>query len=156
MSAPEIVSTAGDLSALADNFLTAVRVAGVVASPTFMAEARARIETKIDAGRDLTPWEENNHERALRTPLDETQPAVRLAAIVCATKLDFESSIVTVYADMVLPGKGLIEALTGDGTDAYRVGRFARAHNGAYAPWSFVDSRGADARDFLAYAREVL
>ena len=156
MSTPEISRVAGSIEGLSDAYLVAVHVHGEVEVLTFMAEAHARIAGKERAQRQLTSWEEQNRERALATPLDETQPAVQLSAIVAATKADFNSSMVTAYAELVFPGKGITAALTGEGCDAYRVGRFARAHNGSFAPWSFIDSRGDEAVDLLAYAREVL
>lgn len=150
-----LARAAGSIDGLSDAYLVAIHVAGATEVLTFMAEARARIERKEAAGSELTAWEQENRERALSTPLDETQPAVRLAAIVAATKADFNASVITTYAELVFAGKGITEALTGD-HDAYRVGRFARAHNGPFSPWGFVDSRGAEATDLLAYAREVL
>lgn len=154
MSTPEIVRAAGSIEGLSDAYLVAVHVHGEVEVLTFMAEAHARIAAKEQAGRPLTDWEQQNRERALATPLDETQPAVRLAALVAATKADYNSSLVTAYAELVFPGKGITTSLV-DG-DPYRVGRFARAHNGSYAPWGFIDSRGDEAAELLGYAREVL
>ncbi|GAA4658829.1 hypothetical protein [Gordonia humi] len=155
MSTPDIARAAGSIDGLSDAYLVAVHVQRETQVLTFMAAARARIEAKLGAGRQLTAWEETNRARALGTPLDETQPAVALSALVAATQVDFNQSIITAYAELVFPGKGIVAALTGD-HDAYRVGRFARAHNGQFAPWSFIDSRGQDAADLLAYAREVL
>lgn len=156
MSVANPARAAGSLDGLADAYLVAIHVTDTVQVLTFMSEARARIESKIAADKALTSWEETNRARALETPLDETEPAVRLAALVAATPADFTASIITAYAELVFPGKGIVSALTGDGCEAYRVGRFARAHNGKFAPWSFLDSRGKDAADLLAYAREVI
>ena len=155
MSTPDIARAAGSIDGLSDAYLVAVRVQRETQVLTFMAEARARIEAKIESGRQLTAWEEDNRARALDTPLDETQPAVALSALVAATRVDFNQSLVTAYAELVFPGKGIVAALTGE-HDEYRVGRFARAHNGSFAPWSFIDSRGDDAAALLEYAREVL
>lgn len=156
MSTPEISRAAGSIEGLSDAYLVAVHVHGEVEVLTFMAEAHARIAGKERAQRQLTSWEEQNRERALSTPLDETQPAVRLSALVAATKADYNSSLVTAYAELVFPGKGVTAVLVDPEADPYRVGRFARAHNGSYAPWSFIDSRGDEAVELLAYAREVL
>ncbi|OBA67745.1 hypothetical protein [Gordonia sp. 852002-10350_SCH5691597] len=154
MPTSEISRAAGSIEGLSDAYLVAVHVAGATEVLTFMAEAHARIAAKERTQRQLTSWEAQNRERALSTPLDETQPAVCLSALVVSTKADFNSSVVTAYAELVFPGKGITSALI-DG-DPYRVGRFARSHNGSYAPWSFIDSRGDEAVELLAYAREVL
>ncbi|WP_270484907.1 hypothetical protein [Gordonia jacobaea] len=151
-----ISRAAGSIDGLSDAYLVAVHVLGETEVLTFMAEAHARIDAKLKAERPLSVWEEENQARALATPLDETQPAVRLAALVAATKADFNASIVTAYAELVFPGKGVTDAMTGSGHDDYRVGRFARAHNGKFAPWSFIDARSTEAAELLAYAREVL
>lgn len=156
MSMSDIARAAGSIDALSDAYLVAVHVLRETQTLTFMAEARGRIEAKLDSGRQLTSWEEGNRARALDTPLDETQPAVALSALVAATRVDFNQSLITAYAELIFPGKGIVAALTGPEHDEYRVGRFARAHNGSFAPWSFLDSRGQDAADLLAYAREVL
>lgn len=147
---------AGNLDSLADSYLVAVHRLEITEVPSFMAEARERLERKEGESQALSSWEETNRDRILATPVDEVTPAVVLAAVVAATPADFNASLVTVYSELVLTGQGVHDAFADPDNPEYRVGRFARRHNGRFAPWDFLDAHGQDARDLLSYAREVL
>lgn len=155
-SSSTVIRAAGSIEALSDVYLTVVKKIRSVTVPTFMAEARERLQHKETNGQQLSSWEQANEDRIRQTDPDETSPAVVLAALVAETRADFNSSVVTTYTELVFAGQGVVDAFADTPDGGFRVGRFSRRHNGRYAPWDFLDAHSQDADELLTYAREVI